>query len=228
MKGQNAEIRKNTAYARQFFTIIELLIVITIIIIIAALFLPTLNGARNKAKNINCLNNLRGYGQMIQNYIQDFNDYLPLAKYKEGRWFASQIGQFGGGGWVNSNTSFTNTGFSNTTLLWNNMPKARIIYCPYWNHDTTIPQTSDHRTSYPTNYIITGTSDNSTGPYKITRLKRTLILLAEAKGSYQWNGTIRNNISLHPRPYSNTLLYTDGHAASVQEVRVISDTESKP
>lgn len=59
------------------FTLLELLVTMAIIGILAALLFPALSRAKARARQINCLSNLKQFATALQLYAGDFNDHLP-------------------------------------------------------------------------------------------------------------------------------------------------------
>ena len=77
-KEEGCPVQSNHYGKRYIFTIIELLIVITIIAILAAMLLPALTTARNKTRSVLCVNNEKQIYTAL-NYYHDSYQVLPRA-----------------------------------------------------------------------------------------------------------------------------------------------------
>lgn len=127
---------------KRHFTLIELLVVIAIIAILAAMLLPALSKAREKARSISCVSNLKQIALGDIMYCDDNNEYYPCSyqRNEAKTWFTTwyeAIGPYCGGGEQNYTGSSSTT---NATL--------KTFNCPSF-----IPP-GGHKRGYGANYNV--------------------------------------------------------------------------
>lgn len=106
------------------FTLIELLVVIAIIAILAAMLLPALSRAKQKAQGIQCMAHQRQLALAWKMYADDNSDRLPASSGGPSVWIA---------GWMDFGSSVTNWDPSVTILaspLWPYCKSVGVFKCP--------------------------------------------------------------------------------------------------
>jgi len=122
------------------FTLIEMLVVISIIGILAGLLMPVVSQTRSYAHKTTCLNNLRQIGMALEMYLSDNDGRLPLTA-SWGRAWVERGSQLPGYTWVNPlylPPHYLPEILADYTRNW------EIWWCPTISSDTPFPRWQGH------------------------------------------------------------------------------------
>ncbi|OGV35717.1 MAG: hypothetical protein A2020_04205 [Lentisphaerae bacterium GWF2_45_14] len=153
------------------FTLIELLIVISIIMILAALLLPALRSAKNTSYDISCKSNLKQIALLHQNYIGDYG-YWANAGYADG-YNATEYGTSAAGlgapswamafelsGYVSNGRSL----FTTPNDAYEDYRKAAKLYCYSGAKEPILPALLSHSLNGLRNVSYVMIKAPNTGP----------------------------------------------------------------
>ena len=203
------------------FTLIELLVVIAIIAILAAMLLPALGKAREKARAISCTNNLKSLGNATVFYADGNEGWLPLGKMTYAPnthlfWPTSLAGQLGNAGvW-----SFGWTDAPNGTKV--------LFQCPSTigsgdaKSDRTGGSVYNQLTYQYSKYVGGDTTNNNCKARMLHKMDSpSEALLITENGKYpDWKFEFGYNAPDYlGAPHNDIMncLYADGHAAGVKD-----------
>jgi prepilin-type processing-associated H-X9-DG protein/prepilin-type N-terminal cleavage/methylation domain-containing protein len=219
----------NSKPAAKAFTLVELLVVIAIIALLITLLLPALNIAREYAKRIQCLSNLRQMVTAANIYVNNNRGVYPIAYFDV----------------IDSDTTYsycwdltTITDPTSQTvvpgLLWNAKGPIEIQQCPSYEGPSNSLADPFTGYNYNTSYIGHGQYESIVSPAKATSIRRTSEVAIFGDGEFaggankfmrapfpsdgdrafvgRWSGTQ----GYRHRKQTN-VAFCDGHAESLRE-----------
>src|SRR5579862_9312141 len=87
--------------AAKGFTLTELLVVIAVIAILAALLLPVLSQARDHSRNAACKNHLRQIGVALEMYVSDCERFPPILEWETRQLWMDRLHRYAPVQWTN-------------------------------------------------------------------------------------------------------------------------------
>ncbi|MGQ9456101.1 MAG: type II secretion system protein [Armatimonadota bacterium] len=217
---------------RSGFTLVEILVVIAIIAILAAMLFPVFANVRERARQTKCVANLRQLTSALRQYIDDNDGRVPpISKYN----FPDLTN------WCGTLQTFGITQVEKGSL-WPYVRNREVYICPSdigreaKGLDHSLVPKMEQRKTYPLSYSMNGELNKRPkggGPYECIKLdsysprklSKILLLIHESRdtindGLYLWRG---NNLDTPDKIHydGTTASYCDGHVRWVSNKELV-------
>jgi prepilin-type N-terminal cleavage/methylation domain-containing protein len=168
---------------RAGFTLIELLVVIAIIAILAAMLLPALAKAKDKAVRAQCQNNVKQITMSIHLYSNDARDFLPEPNWNSPWLRKGWLYDAAGGSIPNPLVAPYNNNLAlayQTGLLWDFLKTVEVFRCPMDKTNTLWAGRAQKLSSYLMNGALCGYGKISPNSYKVGDFRQDAIIFWQA------------------------------------------------
>ncbi len=194
--------RPTSVRGRRGFTLIELLVVIAIISVLIALLLPAVQSAREAARRVQCINNLKQMGLAFHNY-HSINDRFCIGYIA----------------WPNSNTNVTSPGWGWASALLPELEQQPLYSATNFGLPIEAPSNQTSRTT--TLSVFVCPSDRFTGLFTMNDVNGNPIADAETN-SYAGNYGRDMKIATYPDTGNGMLMRNQAYG-----IRDITDGSSE-
>lgn len=189
------------------FTLIELLTVVAIIGILAAIIIPVTGSVRNKARTVQCAGNIREFARATLLYAADHKDMLP--RLYASNWVAD-LWPYGGNG-------RTYVAFGGDALP--EILTGTIFECPLAHRDTITP-----KRSYAANVQVSTDAPSKAVSLRVATSPSSTVMFADSAATSSLSVT-----AINPRHDNKfNAAFFDGHVKSLRKAGAdIMDTTYK-
>lgn len=186
------------AIVKRAFTLVELLVVIGMIGVLIGMLLPAISVAREQAKSVACLSNLRQLAVAAHAYVALNRGRYPPARWGSDNWDFSIV-----------------AGRAVPGLLWRGQTDMHIQQCPSFDGKSNTPLDPYTGYNYNTSYIGHGQGETIESPAKASQVRQPSCTALFGDGEY-YNGADKFMRAPFPHPGD---LSTTTRAAGTQGFR---------